>query len=492
METNSFHYYLSTSYCSTLSQQQFQYQVVRRSIALSSPQMQAKMTPAEVTKILTAKEFTHKMSSKGPVKYFDTNTFDSNSPSEDSQAVGVIDYNKGMLFGIFDGHGGTSCGKVVAKRLFDYISAALLSPQQLENHLNALRSEDKTDPKRQLVERFNDKVELIQELKDIYIQSYTKYVEELKEKQLLLGTAQDFKQILIDSFNRLDKDLSDEATKAPKVDETKFPSTVPPSTVTVAMSGCVAAAAYIYGPHLTVAGAGDVTAVVGYLSETDTWMYHQLTNEHNGENTEEVKRIRSEHPDSEKDYILKGDRLLSCLAPLRAFGDFKFKWKGETVKEVFGCIMQEHEVVPPYYKTPPYLTATPDVKYHRLTPRDKFLVIGSDGLWEKLTPNQVVRLVGEYFKGKTVLQPLGNLPADSKLGDIRKILKARRNTMKTKPTDTNAATHLIRYALGGATYGLDHFKLSRSLRLPQDMVRLQRDDITIQVVFFDDEYLRKC
>ena len=121
------------------------------------------------------------MSSKGPVKYFDTNTFDSNSPSEDSQAVGVIDYNKGMLFGIFDGHGGTSCGKVVAKRLFDYISAALLSPQQLENHLNDLRSEDKTN--RQLVKRFNDKFELIQELKDIYSQSYTKYVEELKEKQ---------------------------------------------------------------------------------------------------------------------------------------------------------------------------------------------------------------------------------------------------------------------------------------------------------------------
>ena len=65
--------------------------------------------------------------------------------------------------------------------------------------------------------------------------------------------------------------MSDEATKA------KLPS----KPVTEAMSGCVAAAAYINGPHLTVGGAGNVTAVVGYLSETDTWMYHQLTNEHN-------------------------------------------------------------------------------------------------------------------------------------------------------------------------------------------------------------------
>ena len=50
--------------------------------------------------------------------------------------------------------------------------------------------------------------------------------------------------------------------------------------------------------------------------------------------------------------------------------------------------------------------------YRRLTPRDKFLAIGSDGLWEKMTPNQVVRLVGEHINGKSVLRPLENLPAD--------------------------------------------------------------------------------
>ena len=445
--------------------------------------MQAKMTPAEVTKMLTANEFSQKISSKGPVKSFDTNTLDSNSPSEDSHAVGFINHNEGMLFGIFDGHGGASCGQVVAKRLFDYISAALLTPQQLADHLNALMSEDKTNPSHHLVKRFNDKFELIEDLKEIYSQSYKKYVEELKEKQSELATSQDLKQILIHSFNRLDKDMSDEATEANYNNTTLKP-------VKVASSGCVAAAAYINGPHLTVAGAGDVTAVVGYLSDTDTWMFNKLTNEHNAENTEEVKRIENEHPDSERSNIIKGDRLLSCLAPLRAFGDFKFKWKGETINEVLGGVLGDL-AVPPHYKTPPYLTATPDVMYHRLTPRDKFLVIGSDGLWEKMTPMQVVRLVGEHINGKSVLRPLENLPADSKLGDIRKILKSRLNTMKSKPKDTNAATHLLRNALGGTTYGLDHLKLSQSLSLPKDMVRMHRDDITIQVVFFDEEYLRK-
>lgn len=47
------------------------------------------------------------------------------------------------------------------------------------------------------------------------------------------------------------------------------------------------------------------------------------------------------------------------------------------------------EVIAPHYETPPYLTCKPDVTYRRLTPRDKFLVIASDGLWDLLSPLQV-------------------------------------------------------------------------------------------------------
>ena len=90
----------------------------RRSICLSSVHMQTKMTPAEVNKTLRAKEFNHKELLEGPIKYFDTNTLDSNCPSEDSQAEAYINHNGGQLFGIFDGHGGWACGQVVARRLF--------------------------------------------------------------------------------------------------------------------------------------------------------------------------------------------------------------------------------------------------------------------------------------------------------------------------------------------------------------------------------------
>ena len=68
--------------------------------------------------------------------------------------------------------------------------------------------------------------------------------------------------------------------------------------------------------------------------------------------------------------VSQGDRLLSILAPLRAFGDFKFKWSRAVCEDTLGAILGEH-ACPPNYRTPPYLTAQPDVTYHRLNPRDK-------------------------------------------------------------------------------------------------------------------------
>ena len=462
---------------------------IRRSICLSSSLLQTKMTPAEVNKKLRAKEFNHKELLMGPIKYFDTNTLDSNSPSEDSQAEAYINHNGGQLFGIFDGHGGWACGQVVARRLFQYIAAALLPPQELTKHLKALERDDETDPHRHLIRLFNeDHYDLVTELAKIYGESYKKYVETLVAKHSEMASNENIKnveQVLIDSFLSLDNDMSLEAQRAP--DEPR----VNLKAVNVAVSGCVAAVAYVDGPNLSVAGTGDCTAVVGYLSDTDTWMAKKLTTEHNSDNTKEVKRILAEHPDTESHTIIKGDRLLSILAPLRAFGDFKFKWSIATIEKLLGGILGEH-ACPPNYKTPPYLTARPEVSYHRLTPRDKFLVIGSDGLWDMMTPMQVVRLVGEHINGKSVLKPLENINANAKLGDIAAVLKSRQNAMRSKPKDTNAATHLLRNALGGTAYGVDHQRLSQMLSLPKDMVRMLRDDITIQVVFFNEDYLRKC
>lgn len=40
----------------------------------------------------------------------------------------------------------------------------------------------------------------------------------------------------------------------------------------------------------------------------------------------------------------------------------------------------------------------PDVASHQVTPRDKFLVFASDGVWEYLDGQQVTTLVGEELE----------------------------------------------------------------------------------------------
>lgn len=227
------------------------------------------------------------------------------------------------------------------------------------------------------------------------------------------------------------------------------------------------------------------------MSESNSWVARQLTIEHNTYNQAEVERIMREHPYNESTTVIRMERLLGQLAPLRSLGDFRYKWSKEIMENVVSKHLGTH-MVPPNYHTPPYLTAKPEVTYHKLTPRDKFLVLASDGLWDIISPLQVVRLVGEHMSGKVTLSPL-KLPRKSmRLTEINEMLLQRKEGLKTKPKDSNAATHLIRNALGGTEYGIDHGKLSQLLSLPDDVVRVFRDDITVTVIYFDSEFLRHC
>jgi len=164
------------------------------------------------------------------------------------------------------------------------------------------------------------------------------------------------------------------------------------STLSAAMSGAVASVAHISSNNLVMANTGDCQAVVGFINEDGTWCARKLGREHTAENAAEVERLYSEHPRNEQDTVLRMDRLLGQLMPLRAFGDFRFKWPRHILEKWVSPVVGE-TALPPHYKTPPYLTARPELTHYTLSPRDKFLVIASDGLWDLLSPTQVVRLV---------------------------------------------------------------------------------------------------
>jgi pyruvate dehydrogenase phosphatase len=200
--------------------------------------------------------------------------------------------------------------------------------------------------------------------------------------------------------------------------------------------------------------------------------------DHNADNQKEIERILNEHPEKEHNSVIRDGRLLELLLPLRAFGDVRFKWSIRNLKEhavpVYG-----HSIIPNNYFTPPYVTAMPEVIHRKLTYKDKFLVLATDGLWELLSPERVVQLIGDHMNGQQSFDPY-QLPTERhiKLKDLLEDLTKRRVSLSNQPVDHNSATHLIRYALGK-----DHALLSNYLI--SDSPRNIRDDITITVVYFD-------
>lgn len=49
-----------------------------------------------------------------------------------------------------------------------------------------------------------------------------------------------------------------------------------------------------------------------------------------------------------------------------------------------------------YVGTAPYITCIPFLRHHRLTPKDRFLILSSDGLYQYFTNEEVVAQVGMF------------------------------------------------------------------------------------------------
>ena len=121
-----------------------------------------------------------------------------------------------------------------------------------------------------------------------------------------------------------------------------------------------------------------------------------------------------------------------------------------------------------------------------LTPSTLPQVIGSDGLWETLHRQEVVRVVGEYLTGSQRQQPLTVGGYKVTLGQMQGLLEERKARTSSAFEDQNAATHLMRHAVGNNEFGtVDHERLSKMLSLPEELARMYRDDITIIVSQFN-------
>ncbi|XP_058502573.1 pyruvate dehydrogenase [acetyl-transferring]-phosphatase 2, mitochondrial isoform X1 [Solea solea] len=423
------------------------------------------------------------------VTRFDSNQLAANIPNEDRRSAATCLHSEGMLFGVFDGHGGAACAQAVSERLLYYIAVSMMPRKTLEKLEKCMEHGRPIPP---ILQWYKHHADInYRESASLYINHLRVFWQELLESEEH-AEGMSPAEALDRAFKRLDSDISLEAQVPLSNDLMKN------TAIQVAFAGCTACVAHIGTDSIHLANTGDCRAVMGVQEEDGSWSALLLSDDHNSQNQAEVERIKAQHPTSERDTVITDDRLLGVLMPLRAFGDMRFKWSCELQQSILSGLESRVDVDSlnlyqyslPNYLTPPYLDVTPDIKYHKLRPQDRFLILATDGLWDELGSEEAVRLVGEHLSGIHLQAPVSRSERQVKLGQMLELLMKRR-ARAAPAVDTNAATHLIRHAVGTGEYGeLCQEKLSSMLALPEDLARMYRDDITVTVVFLNSDLAR--
>ncbi|KAL2926337.1 putative protein phosphatase 2C 23 [Bienertia sinuspersici] len=220
------------------------------------------------------------------------------------------------------------------------------------------------------------------------------------------------------------------------------------------MGSCVLAMLMI-GEDIYLMNVGDSRAVLGQKPASEAELLDdfphisslQLTADHNTYVKEEVQRIRKEHPDDP--FAVANDRVKGSLKVTRAFGAGFLKqpkWN-EALLEMFRI---------EYIGNSPYLTCSPSLYHHKVSPKDRFLILSSDGLYQYFTNEEAVCEV-EIFM--------------------------------TSTPEGDPAQHLIEEVLFRAAKkaGLDFYDL---LEIPQGERRRYHDDVSLIVISLERKIWR--
>ncbi|KAJ4988156.1 protein phosphatase 2c [Stagonosporopsis vannaccii] len=307
------------------------------------------------------------------------------------------------------------------------------------------------------------------------------------------------------TFLRVDKQIMDSARTAANWFPAANAAAI--AALTPAFSGsCALLAAFDPSSStLRVACTGDSRAVLGrWDAASQSYTALALSEDQTGFNAKEVARLAAAHPDEPDIIDPKSGRLMG-IAVTRAFGDHRWKWDNDFIRTVQAKFWGS--APRPQSKTPPYMTAEPEVTETAVVRADKsdsrarsdFMIMASDGLWDRISSEHAVACVERWLAAR-----------DRGNGDVRNDPQLHANPpqfgnpmvedegftfnaetgeqveWKATPEyfaieDENAAVCLARNAMGGTRRGLFMGVLS----VPPPMGRYAVDDTTIMVVFFD-------
>ncbi|KAM3849624.1 pyruvate dehydrogenase [acetyl-transferring]-phosphatase 1, mitochondrial-like [Diretmus argenteus] len=235
------------------------------------------------------------------VKKFECNQLPANTPNEDRRSAATCLQTKGMLFGVFDGHGGWACAQAVSERLLYYIAVAMMPHRTLADLERCMEHGRPVPPILQWYKHHGDFN--YRDSASLYVDHLRVFWQELLDNEEH-GEGMSPLDALNYAFTRLDTDISLEAQVPLSSDLMKS------TAIQVAFAGCTACVAHVGTEGIHVANAGDCRAVLGVQEEDGSWSALPLSSDHNSQNQAELERIRAQHPPSERDTVVIDDRLL--------------------------------------------------------------------------------------------------------------------------------------------------------------------------------------
>ncbi|KAF2434360.1 protein serine/threonine phosphatase 2C [Tothia fuscella] len=288
------------------------------------------------------------MGSKNAPKVYTCNLPNAKNEDRYSQYVVRRDGSDITILGVYDGHGGSACAEYISKALPERIAAML--------------------------ER-NKNISVEECLKSSFIGVDDSILEDLHHtfrSYVTWPLPRSVRQKIIDRKLKESESAREIALRA--------------------KDGSTALVAIIEGEWIIVGNVGDCRAVLGRSTSPTGIEAVDLTIDQNGDKEGERERIFGEHPGEEANMLIVGGRLFGHMAVTRSFGDVFFKEPNKAYTEfVFGSPRITESGKLPYnetvshfcslMKTPPYLTAVPEVMRYKISTEDRFLVVASDGVW---------------------------------------------------------------------------------------------------------------
>lgn len=427
-----------------------QYHIIDPSAALKDPGV-AKFLSDEFEKLAFGWMMTQEDAQRDNIPITHGCRFRSNSPCEDFFSLGTSPgpgANPWNYWSIFDGHAGRQCANQLQWTLIPYVSAAL-------SDLAAFTSSPEVE------------------------------------------------DTIKNTFLRVDKALMDSARTAANW----FPAgnAAAVTALAPAFSGSCALLA-AFDPErdtLRVACTGDSRAVLGRWDPvSNSYTSIPLSIDQTGFNEKEVARLTKEHPDEPSMIDPKSGRLLG-LAVTRAFGDHRWKWDNDFVKAMqckfWGTSPRPNNKTPPYLTAEPEITETEVIRKKIGAGKSDFMIMASDGLWDRISSEHAVECVERWLEAKQ--RGGGSIKNDPRLKSHPPFFPStfaledgievdpengKEIDWKATPEffaieDENAAVCLARNALGGTRRGL----FTGILSISEPLCRYAVDDTTIMVVFFD-------